>query len=316
MLKENMLTSSGVMMNRELDMAGTATRIDSVTETKAGSKGKSKKNRPEFIDKHTAWEIVQLARNPYRPFTLDYINLIMTDFVELHGDRGFRDDGAIVGGFANFNGEPVVVLGHQRGKTTEEKLRRNFGMSYPEGYRKALRLMKLAEKFQKPVFTFIDTPGAFPGLEAEGRGSAEAIANNLKEMSRLKTPIISVIIGEGGSGGALAIGVADRILMLENAIYSVISPEGCAAILWNDESKAAEAAKRLKISAGNLLNMGIVDEIVPEPEGGAHIDYERTAANLKRAFINNLTELKELSPYLLVEQRYEKFRRIGEYLEE
>jgi acetyl-CoA carboxylase carboxyl transferase subunit alpha len=257
---------------------------------------------------------VQVARNSKRPFTLDYIALAFTDFIELHGDRAFREDAAIVGGWARLDGETVMVIGHQRGRDTKENLRRNFGMPHPEGYRKALRLMKLAEKFQVPVLTLIDTPGAWAGLGAEERGQSEAIARNLLEMSRLEVPIVATVIGEGGSGGALALGVADRVLMLENAIYSVITVEGCAAILWKD-GKSTEmkerAAKALRITATDLLEFGVIDEIVPEPLGGAHIDNAAAAKSLQEALISALDDLRRVKPDKLVRRRREKFLRMG-----
>jgi acetyl-CoA carboxylase carboxyl transferase subunit alpha len=257
---------------------------------------------------------VQVARNSKRPFTLDYIALAFTDFIELHGDRAFREDPAIVGGWARLDGETVMVIGHQRGRDTKENLRRNFGMPHPEGYRKALRLMKLAEKFQVPVLTLIDTPGAWAGLGAEERGQSEAIARNLLEMSRLAVPIVATVIGEGGSGGALALGVADRVLMLENAIYSVITVEGCAAILWKD-GKSVEmkerAAKALRITATDLLEFGVIDEIVPEPLGGAHIDQAAAAKSLQIALTSALDDLRRVKPDKLVRRRREKFLRMG-----
>ncbi|HAM56828.1 MAG: acetyl-CoA carboxylase carboxyltransferase subunit alpha [Candidatus Rokubacteria bacterium GWC2_70_24] len=259
----------------------------------------------------TAWQRAQLARHPKRPHALDLFRLLLTDFVELHGDRVFGDDMAIVGGLAGFEGEPVVVVGHQKGRDTRENIARNFGMPHPEGYRKALRLMQLAEKFGKPVITFIDTPGAYPGLGAEERGQAEAIARNLREMAGLRTPIISVVTGEGGSGGALAIGVANRVLMLEHAIYSVISPEGCAAILWGDASKAPEAARLMRTTAPDLQRLGIIDGVVPEPVGGAHRNWEEAAGNLRTVLREHLRQLRPRSPGELVQDRYEKFRRIG-----
>jgi len=263
----------------------------------------------------TAWQRAQLARHPKRPHTLDFFNLLLEDFVELHGDRVFGDDKAIVGGLARFDGEPVVVLGHQKGRDTRENIARNFGMPHPEGYRKALRLMQLAAKFGKPILSFIDTPGAYPGLGAEERGQAEAIARNLREMAGLPTPIVCVVTGEGGSGGALAIGVGNRVLMLEHAIYSVISPEGCAAILWGDAAKASEAAELMRVTAPDLLRLGVIDGIVPEPAGGAHRNWKATAANLRTALRDQLWQLKSRSPEQLVEERYDKFRRIGAFEE-
>jgi acetyl-CoA carboxylase carboxyl transferase subunit alpha len=261
---------------------------------------------------------VQVARSPRRPFTLDYIRLAFTDWIELHGDRAYRDDPAIIGGWARIDGETIMVIGQQRGRDTKENLHRNFGMPHPEGYRKALRLMKLAEKFHVPVVTFIDTPGAWAGLGAEERGQSEAIARNLLEMSQLTVPIIATVIGEGGSGGALALGVADRVLMLQNAIYSVITVEGCAAILWKD-GKSPEmrekAASALKITAQDLLELRIIDEIVPEPPGGAHANQEVTAASVGEALLRNLDELRRLKPDKLVRRRREKFLRMGQFEE-
>ena len=263
----------------------------------------------------TAWQRTQIARHPKRPHTLDLVNLLLEDWVELHGDRVFGDDKAIVGGLARLDGESVVVLGHQKGRDTRENIARNFGMPHPEGYRKALRLMQLAAKFSKPIIAFIDTPGAYPGLGAEERGQAEAIARNLREMAGLPTPIICVVTGEGGSGGALAIGVGNRVLMLEYAIYSVISPEGCAAILWGDAAKAPEAAELMRITAPDLLKLGVIDGIVPEPVGGAHRNWEATAAGLRAALRDHLWQLKSKSEAELIEERHEKFRRIGVFEE-
>jgi len=261
---------------------------------------------------------VQVARNVKRPFMLDYVSRIFSDFIELHGDRAFRDDSAIVGGWARLDGETVMLVGHQRGHDTKENLKRNFGMPHPEGYRKALRLMKLAEKFHVPILTFIDTPGAYPGLGAEERGQSEAIARNLLEMSQLQVPIIATVIGEGGSGGALALGVADRVLMMENAVYSVITVEGCAAILWKD-GKSPEmrdrAANALRITAPDLLEMRVIDEIVPEPEGGAHANHEATARALADVLNTNLEELRKLRPERLVRRRRQKYLRMGQWAE-
>jgi acetyl-CoA carboxylase carboxyl transferase subunit alpha len=262
-----------------------------------------------------AWQRAQIARHPKRPHTLDLVNLLLEDWVELHGDRVFGDDRAIVGGLASFDGEPVVVIGHQKGRDTRENIARNFGMPHPEGYRKALRLMQLAGKFGKPIITFIDTPGAYPGLGAEERGQAEAIARNLREMAGLPTPVICVVTGEGGSGGALAIGVGNRVLMLEYAIYSVISPEGCAAILWGDAAKAPEAAELMRVTAPDLLKLGVIDAIVPEPVGGAHRNWEATAASLRAVLREQLWQLKSKSEAELIEERQEKFRRIGVFEE-
>ena len=263
----------------------------------------------------TPWQRAQLARHPKRPHTLDLFRLLLEDFVELHGDRVFGDDKAIVGGLARFEGDPVVAIGHQKGRDTRENIARNFGMPHPEGFRKALRLMELAAKFRKPIITFIDTPGAYPGLGAEERGQAEAIARNLREMAGLGTPIVCVVTGEGGSGGALAIGVANRVLMLEHAIYSVISPEGCAAILWGEAAKAPEAAALMRITAPDLLRLGVIDGIVPEPTGGAHRNWEETAENLRGPLRDALWELRSLTPEGLVAERYEKFREIGVFEE-
>jgi acetyl-CoA carboxylase carboxyl transferase subunit alpha len=263
----------------------------------------------------TAWQRTQIARHPKRPHTLDLINLLMEDWIELHGDRVFGDDKAIVGGLATFEGEPVVVIGHQKGRDTRENIARNFGMPHPEGYRKALRLMQLASKFGKPIITFIDTPGAYPGLGAEERGQAEAIARNLREMAGLTSAVICVVTGEGGSGGALAIGVGNRVLMLEYAIYSVISPEGCAAILWGDGAKAPEAAEIMRVTSPDLLKLGVIDAIVPEPVGGAHRNWEATAASLRAVLRDHLWQLKSKSETELIEERQEKFRRIGVFEE-
>ncbi|MFI5375334.1 MAG: acetyl-CoA carboxylase carboxyltransferase subunit alpha [Candidatus Rokuibacteriota bacterium] len=263
----------------------------------------------------TAWQRTQIARHPKRPHTLDLVNLLLEDWVELHGDRVFGDDKAIVGGLATFDGEPVVVIGHQKGRDTRENIARNFGMPHPEGYRKALRLMQLAGKFGKPIITLIDTPGAYPGLAAEERGQAEAIARNLREMAGLPTPIVCVVTGEGGSGGALALGVGNRVLMLEYAIYSVISPEGCAAILWGEAAKAPEAAELMRVTAPDLLKLGVIDGIVPEPVGGAHRNWEATAASLRAALREQLWQLKSKSEAELIEERQEKFRRIGVFEE-
>ena len=263
----------------------------------------------------SAWQRTQLARHPKRPHTRDFFKLLLEDFIELRGDRLYGDDAAVVGGLARFEGQGIVVIGHQKGRDTREKIARNFGMPHPEGYRKALRLMHLAQKFAKPVITFIDTPGAYPGLGAEERGQAEAIARNLREMAALRTPILSVVTGEGGSGGALAIGMGNRVLMLEYAIYSVISPEGCAAILWGDAAKAPEAAESMRITAPELLRLRVIDAIVPEPVGGAHRDWGGAAGQLREALREHLRPLASMSPDDLVAERYEKFRRIGAFEE-
>ena len=264
----------------------------------------------------TAWQRTQLARHPRRPHARDLYKLLFEDFIELHGDRVYGDDAAVVGGLARFESRSVVVVGHQKGRETREKIARNFGMPHPEGYRKALRLLEMAEKFRKPVIALIDTPGAYPGVGAEERGQAEAIAHNLRVMAGLRTPIVAVVTGEGGSGGALAIGLANRVLMLEYAVYSVISPEGCAAILWNDAAKASEAAELMRITAPDLLRLGVIDGIVGEPPGGAHRDWEATAEPLRLALREQLTALVDKTPEALVTERYEKFRRIGVFEEE
>jgi acetyl-CoA carboxylase carboxyl transferase subunit alpha len=267
--------------------------------------------RAEIYRSLSPMQRVMVARHPRRPYTLDYLRLVFTDFVELHGDRLFRDDPAIIGGWARLDGSTVMVIGHQKGRDTKDNLRRNFGMAHPEGYRKALRLMRLAEKFSAPVITLVDTPGAYPGLGAEERGQAEAIARNLIEMAALATPIVTAVIGEGGSGGALAIGVADRVLMLENSVYSVISPEGCAAILWKDASQRERAAEALKITAQDLLALKVIDEIIPEPSGGAHADPETTAQRLGDALKRHLADLRRLRVEKLLRRREEKYLSMG-----
>jgi len=274
---------------------------------------KSDQLRAEIYSRLTPWQKSQISRHSARPYTLDYIEAMLTDFVEMHGDRSFADDPAIVCGMAKLDGMPLIVIGHQKGRTTKDRVYRNFGQPNPEGYRKALRIMEFAEKFKRPVLTFIDTPGAYPGIGAEERGQGEAIARNLLVMSRLKTPILAVVIGEGGSGGALALGVADRVIMLEHATYSVISPEGCAAILWNNGAKASEAAELLKITAQDLFQMKVIDEVVEEPIGGAHRDPRRAAEMLKEAVTRNLSELIYVPPDERITLRYEKFRRLGTY---
>lgn len=261
-----------------------------------------------------AWQVVQLARHPQRPYTFDYVSHMFTDFDELHGDRHFADDMAIVGGTARLDGKPVMVIGQQKGRTTKEKLARNFGMPRPEGYRKALRLMELAERFKLPILTFIDTPGAYPGIDAEERGQSEAIARNLQVMSELKVPIICTVIGEGGSGGALAIGVGDRILMLQYSVYSVISPEGCASILWKSAEKASEAAEAMGMAASRLHQLRLIDAVVEEPLGGAHRNAELAAKNLKTALVKHLTELQKHSVEKLLEQRYNRWLSMGRHV--
>ncbi len=274
-------------------------------------RGKLAQVENQLYSSLTPWQRTQLARHPQRPSTLDYISELSRGFMEFHGDRSFGDDRAIVGGFAKFNDRTVMIIGHQKGKTLKERMQRNFGMPNPEGYRKALRLMKLAEKFGHPIITFIDTPGAYPGIGAEERGQAEAIARNLLVMSRLKVPILSVVIGEGGSGGALALGVSDRILMLEHSVYSVISPEGCAAILWDNPAKIPDAAMALKITAQDLMGLGIIDEIVPEPLGGAHREPKAVCDRVAKALTNQLFQLLDLPQNELLNQRDLKFRKIG-----
>ena len=271
--------------------------------------------KKEIFEKLSAWQRIQLARHPGRPYTLDYINSVMEEWTELAGDRLFGDDKAIVGGIARLNGKPVMVLGHQKGRDTKENIKRNFGMPHPEGYRKVLRLMRLAEKFKMPVVVFVDTPGAYPGIGAEERGQAAAIACNLRDTARLRTPIIVIVIGEGGSGGALGLGLGNRILMLANAVYFVCTPEACGAILWKDRNKAPQAAEALGITAKELYNAGIVDEVVPEPFEGAHHDYEVTASSVRDALMRNLRELRDLTVEEILKTRYDKYRKIGKYLE-
>ena len=289
----------------DIDMSSEMKRIeDKLTKTKT-----------EIYRNLSSWQRVQIARHKQRPFMLDYVEHSFDDFLELHGDRHIGDDEAMPAGFAYLEGRRVVVIGHQKGRDTKENMRRNFGSAHPEGYRKALRLMRMAEKFKIPIVTLIDTPGAYPGIEAEERNIAESIAYNLREMMTLKVPIVAVVIGEGGSGGALGIGVADRVLMMENAYYSVISPEGCAAILWKDRKYATEAAQALKLSAVDLNEMGIIDEVISEPMGGAHHDHVGSANNLKKAVLKNIRDLEKVSEEDLLEGRYQKFRAFGEYRE-
>ncbi|MEJ2720326.1 MAG: acetyl-CoA carboxylase carboxyltransferase subunit alpha [bacterium] len=277
---------------------------------------KASKLRKDIFSKLSAWQYVQLARHPMRPFTLDYIREMSDDFNELHGDRTFADDPAIVGGLMSLEDKRIMIIGHQKGRNTEENLHRTFGMPHPEGYRKALRLMKLAEKFGLPVVTFIDTPGAYPGIGAEERGQAEAIAKNLREMASLAVPIVAVVIGEGGSGGALALGMGDRVLMLEYAIYAVISPEGCAAILWKDQEKNKDAAEALKLTSKDLISLGVIDRVVTEPDGGAHRDSKAMAAELKRVIYEELDYLQHFEPTKLVEKRRQKYLNMGLFEED
>jgi acetyl-CoA carboxylase carboxyl transferase subunit alpha len=271
---------------------------------------------PQQQESNPSWERVQLARHPKRPHALDYIGRIFTDFTELHGDRAFADDPAVTGGFAFLDGAPFMVIGQQKGRDTKSKLHRNFGMPKPEGYRKALRLMEMANKFRRPIFTLLDTPGAYPGIDAEERGQAEAIALNLREMARLRVPVIVTVIGEGGSGGALGMGVGNRVYMMENSVYSVISPESCAAIIWRDAGKAELAAAALKLTAPDLVRLGLVDGIVAEPPGGAHEDYDAAAAALRETLVKVLAELSSMTPEQLIDERYRKFRNMGNFFSE
>jgi acetyl-CoA carboxylase carboxyl transferase subunit alpha len=276
---------------------------------------KSQALTKEIYAKLTSWQCAQVARHPQRPYTLDYACAVFTEFEELHGDRCFSDDHAIVGGLARLNGQSCIVIGHQKGRDTKEKIYRNFGMPRPEGYRKALRLMKLAEKFGLPIFTFIDTPGAYPGIDAEERGQSEAIGRNLLEMAEIRVPIIATIIGEGGSGGALAVAVADTVAMLQYSTYSVISPEGCASILWKSADRAGDAAETMGITAERLKSLGLVDRVIPEPVGGAHRDHHAAATSIQRALQESIKQLNELSPEALVERRLERLMSYGKYKE-
>jgi len=291
----------GFISDKKIDLSSEVKRLEEKLE----------RLKKDTYGNLTAWQRVQIARHPQRPYTQDYINMLMSDFIELHGERSFSDDQAIIGGFAKLDHRKIVVIGHQKGRDTKENLRRNFGCAHPEGYRKALRIMQLAEKFNLPIVIFIDTPGAYPGIGAEERGQAQAIALNLREMTSIGVPIIAIIIGEGGSGGALGIGIADKVCVLENAYYSVISPEGCAAILWKNGSKAPEAAAVLKLTAPDLLKMGIIDEVILEPLGGAHTDSERMGQTLKETIKKNLQELNALKKEELLKLRYKKFRGMG-----
>lgn len=294
----------------ELKNFGSSKNIDLSSEIRR-LQDKLEELKKDTYGNLTPWQKVQIARHPARPYTLDYIHTMMSDFLELHGDRAFADDKAMVCGLAKLDGRKVAVIGHQKGRDTKDNLKRNFGCAHPEGYRKALRIMQLAEEFGLPVVIFIDTPGAYPGIGAEERGQSQAIALNLREMMRIAVPIIAAVIGEGGSGGALGVGVADRVCVLENSYYSVISPEGCAAILWKDGSKAPEAAEVLKLTAQDLLRMGIIDEIIPEPLGGAHRDPQTAGQNLKHVIQRNLKEIEAKDIKELLRLRYKKFREIG-----
>ncbi len=299
---------------QELEAYSTSNHIDVSDEITQLSK-KLQETRRETYESLTPWQRVQMARHPKRPYTMDYINAIFEDFIELHGDRRFRDDAAIVGGFARFEGFPVMVIGTQKGREMKENVFRNFGWPSPEGYRKALRLMKVADKAKVPIVTFIDTPGAYPGIASEERHIAEAIAVNLRDMFALEVPVVSVVIGEGGSGGAIGIGVGNRVLVMENAYYSVITPEGCAAILWKNRSFAEQAAQALCLTASDLVRLKIADEVVPEPLGGAHKDYAGAAASVKKSLKFHLRELCRMSVSELLDQRYLKFRQIAEFTE-
>jgi acetyl-CoA carboxylase carboxyl transferase subunit alpha len=307
----------------EKDIVELKDKIDEIQDSEDPDKKQKIKSLREQIAKEWAKispklspiHIVQIARHPKRPYTLDYLEALTEDFMELHGDRRAKDDPAIVAGLGFYRGRTAAFIGHQKGRTTRERLARNFGQPNPEGYRKALRVMKLAEKFGFPIVTLIDTPGAYPGIEAEERGQAEAIAYNLKEIAKLKVPVVNVVIGEGGSGGALAIGVGDALLMLENSFYSVISPEGCAAILWKDQSTVEEAAENLKFLAKDLLEFGVVDKIIPEPPGGAHVDPELTFKNVDKQLNSVLEKLRDKTPEERIEKRYQKFRKIGVFKE-
>ena len=298
----------------ELRFVGNDTELN-ISDEIARLETKSKSLTEQIFTNLTPWQVSQLARHPQRPYSLDYISKIFTDFEELHGDRAYSDDAAIVGGIARLNDKPVMVIGHQKGRETKEKIRRNFGMPRPEGYRKAMRLMQMAERFKMPVITFIDTPGAYPGVGAEERGQSEAIARNLFVMAKLKTPIVCTVVGEGGSGGALAVGVGDRVMMLEYSTYSVISPEGCASILWKSADKASDAAEAMGITAERLKELGLIDTIIQEPLGSAYRDIDVMAARMKVALTEQLAELNKLSVDRLLEQRYERLMSFGNFKE-
>jgi acetyl-CoA carboxylase carboxyl transferase subunit alpha len=298
-----------------LETVSTESKVDVAKEIEA-IVAKIEKTKADIYSNLTAWQRVQLSRHPKRPYSLDYIERIFTDFEELHGDRRFREDAAIIGGPAFLDGKPVMVIGQQKGRNTKENLKRNFGCPHPEGYRKAMRLMEMAEKFKMPIITLIDTPGAYPGIGAEERHVAEAIAVNIRDMSALKVPIVTIVIGEGGSGGALGIAVADEVMILENGYYSVISPEGCAAILWKDRAAAPQAAEALKFSPEHLAKFGVVDTIIPEPTGGAHRDHDAAAKTLKAAIDKSLTKLRKKSVTKLLQDRYDRFRKLGEFTDD
>ena len=301
-------------LERDVDELG---RLSNPSNETSGEieriRGEVAELKREFYTHLGPWQRLLLARHPQRPYTEDFIRLLFEDFSEIHGDRGFSDDPALIAGMAWYHGKPVMIIGSQKGRDTKQRVARNFGQARPEGYRKALRAMRLAAKFRRPIFVFVDTPGAFPGVDAEERGQGEAIAHNLREMSRLPVPIVITITGEGGSGGALAVAVGDRVFMLENSVYSVISPEGCASIMWRDATKAELAAEALKITAPDLLELKLIDEIVPEPEGGAHFNYEAAAGLLDPYLSRSIEELSKLSPRELLDQRYDKFRRMGQF---
>jgi len=302
-------------LERELADLQRMARPDTPSADLDRVRGEVAQLRRDFYEHMGAWQRTLLARHPQRPYMMDYVRILFEDFHELHGDRAYGDDAAMVTGFARYRGRPVVLVGQQKGRDTKQRVAQNFGQAKPEGYRKALRVMQLAAKFGRPIFTFIDTPGAYPGIDAEERGQAEAIARNLREMARLPVPIIVTITGEGGSGGALAIAVGDQVNMLENSVYSVISPEGCASILWRDAAKAEVAAEALKITAPDLKEFGIIDEIVSEPEGGAHLDHEAAAALLDGVLDDALRNLTRITIPELLDRRYEKFRRMGQFFE-
>ncbi len=315
MMKRNARNQELEKLRREVEDLSRLERPDYPSHDLERLRSEVSQLRHEFYEHLGAWQRTLLARHPQRPYMMDYVRILFEDFHELHGDRDYGDDPAMVTGFAKYRGRPVAVIGQQKGRDTKQRVALNFGQAKPEGYRKALRVMHLAAKFGRPIFTFVDTPGAYPGIDAEERGQAEAIARNLREMVRLPVPIIVTITGEGGSGGALAIAVGDRVNMLENSVYSVISPEGCASILWRDAAKAETAAEALKITGPDLSGLGIIDEIIPEPEGGAHMDHEASAALLDPVLDRSLHDLLALAPSTLLGRRYEKFRRMGQFFE-
>lgn len=314
-MKQNSQKDEIEKLRREVENLQRLARPEIPTADLDRLRGEVTQLRHEFYEHLGPWQRTLLARHAQRPYMMDYVRLLFEDFHELHGDRAYGDDAAMIAGFAKYKGRPVVVVGQQKGRDTKQRVALNFGQAKPEGYRKALRVMQLAGKFGRPIFTFIDTPGAYPGIDAEERGQAEAIARNLREMARIPVPIVVTITGEGGSGGALAIAVGDHINMLANSVYSVISPEGCASILWRDPTKAEAAAEALKITANDLNELGIIDEIVPEPEGGAHLDHEAAAGFLDRVLDRSLRDLLALQPLELLERRYMKFRRMGLFFE-